>query len=404
MTESAISPPSSGPSTDIDLFDDAVLADPYPVYAELRDLGPAVYLERANAWAVPRYESVRNVLTDPDTFSSVNGLHLNPEGNQWVTANSVLATDGLEHARLRRVLSAQLAPRAIRDLGESLRTRADDLVKSLAERDSFEVVGDLAGPYVTGVILELMGLPHVDGSGLIKQVESVFNTFAAPNQRTYEGLPAAQAMFEFLASVATRDNVSPDSWLGAAHAAADRGEIAEIECVMTMAAYTTAGMDTTIHAIATAVQMLVSDRDQWQLLRDGKVSYDAVFGETLRYDAPIQGFGRRVVKETRIGDAVIPEGAQVWAMFGSSGRDRDKWGPDADRFDVRREGTDDQLALGYGVHQCAGNHLALMEFDAIFGALTRHLPELAPDPDRPPTRVLNNTLRVWDQVNVLTRS
>ncbi|NUU22021.1 MAG: cytochrome P450, partial [Streptomycetaceae bacterium] len=104
--------PEPAISSPVDLFDDSVVADPYPTYAELRKLGPAVHLERANAWALPRYDAVKAALNDPETFSSVNGLHLNPEGNQWVTANSVLATDGLEHARLRRVLSKELAPRA----------------------------------------------------------------------------------------------------------------------------------------------------------------------------------------------------------------------------------------------------------------------------------------------------
>jgi cytochrome P450 len=400
MTESSV---PAAISTQVDLFDDAVVADPYPTYAELRALGPVVRLERAQAWGVPRYESAKAVLADPETFSSVNGLHLNPEGNQWVTANSVLATDGLEHARLRRVLSKELAPRAIKDLAESLRSRADELVAGLADRESFDVVSDLAAPYVTGVIMDLMGLPQVDGSGLMKQIESVFDTFAAPNQRTYAGLPSAQAMFEFLQTVCTRDNVRPDSWLGAAHAAADRGEIAEVECVMTMAAYLTAGMDTTIHAIATAVHHLVADREQWELVRDGKVGYDALFGETLRYDAPIQGFGRRVARDTQIGDVTIPAGDQIWVMFGSSGRDTDKWGDDADRFDVRRPGTEDHLALGFGAHLCAGNHLALMEFDAIFAALGKHFPELSPDPEAPAERVLNNVLRVWKQVPVRTR-
>ncbi|NUU22738.1 MAG: cytochrome P450 [Streptomycetaceae bacterium] len=395
--------PEPAISSPVDLFDDAVVADPYPTYAELRKLGPAVYLERANAWALPHYDSVKAALNDTETFSSVNGLHLNPEGNQWVTANSVLATDGLEHARLRRVLSKELAPRAIKDLGDDLRKRADVLVAGLADRESFDAVADLAAPYVTTVILDLMGLPHVDGSGLMKQIESVFDTFAAPNQRTYQGLPSAQAMFEFLQTVATRDNVRPDSWLGAAHAAADRGEIAEHECVMTMAAYLTAGMDTTIHAIATAVHHLTADPAQWALVRDGEVGYEALFGETLRYDAPIQGFGRRVVRETRIGDAAIAEGDQVWVMFGSSGRDEAKWGPDADRFDVRRPGTAEHLALGYGAHLCAGNHLALMEFDAVFGALGRHFPDLSADPSAQPERVLNNVLRVWSTMPVRTR-
>ncbi|MGR7003278.1 hypothetical protein ACU686_43715 [Yinghuangia aomiensis] len=87
-------------------------------------------------------------------------------------------------------------------------------------------------------------------------------------------------------------------------------------------------------------------------------------------------------------------------MFGSSGRDTDKWGPDADRFDVRRPGTGEAPRPGLRRPPGAGNHLALMEFDAIFTALGKYCPNLAADPDTAPERVLNNVLRVWDQVTV----
>jgi hypothetical protein len=45
------------PSSEVDLFDDAVLDDPYPLSSELRELGAAVWLERHRAWAIPRYSS-----------------------------------------------------------------------------------------------------------------------------------------------------------------------------------------------------------------------------------------------------------------------------------------------------------------------------------------------------------
>ncbi|MGR7003279.1 hypothetical protein ACU686_43720 [Yinghuangia aomiensis] len=267
-----------------------------------------IYLERAQTWALPQYASVKAALSDPDTFSSVNGLHLNPEGNQWVTANSVLATDGLEHARLKRVLSKELAPRAIKDLGDSLRARADALVAGLAERESFDAVRDLAAPYVTDVIFELMGLPDVDPGDLMKQIESVFDTFGAPNPRVYAGLPAAQAMFEFLQTVATRENVRPGSWLAAAHAAADRGEIAEHECVMTMAAYLTAGHGhhDPLHRDGRAPP----DRrpravEAWCATAARRTRRSSARRSAT--DAPIQGFGRRVTADTKIGDVTVQQ-------------------------------------------------------------------------------------------------
>ena len=36
----------SRPESDVDLFDNAVIENPYPVYRQLRDIGPAVWLSR----------------------------------------------------------------------------------------------------------------------------------------------------------------------------------------------------------------------------------------------------------------------------------------------------------------------------------------------------------------------
>lgn len=45
--QSADGPKDDGmtiPSLDIDFYSDAVILDPYPVYAKMRDMGPVVYL------------------------------------------------------------------------------------------------------------------------------------------------------------------------------------------------------------------------------------------------------------------------------------------------------------------------------------------------------------------------
>ena len=66
------------PTSQIDLFADATLADPYAEYAELRDLGPAVWMERHQAWAVPRYAEIRAVARDHEAFSSAPNPGLEP--------------------------------------------------------------------------------------------------------------------------------------------------------------------------------------------------------------------------------------------------------------------------------------------------------------------------------------
>ena len=62
--------------SDIDIYSDDVLADPYPTYKKLRDLSAAVYLEAWDLYFVGRYEDVRAALHDWETFSSAKGIGL----------------------------------------------------------------------------------------------------------------------------------------------------------------------------------------------------------------------------------------------------------------------------------------------------------------------------------------
>jgi cytochrome P450 len=43
--------------SDVDLFSEQVLADPYPAYRHLRDIGPAGYLTRYGIWFLGRYDA-----------------------------------------------------------------------------------------------------------------------------------------------------------------------------------------------------------------------------------------------------------------------------------------------------------------------------------------------------------
>ncbi|MFF7245958.1 cytochrome P450 [Embleya sp. NPDC008237] len=387
-------------SSGIDLFDDATLADPYPAYARLRELGAAVRLETHDVWALPRHASVAAALRDPATYSSERALALTDTVNDRLLVGTVVGTDGAAHARLRRVLSRQLAPRALKSLVRDMRESARALVEALPRDGGFDAVTDLAAPFVAGVVMRLMGLPEQDRALLLDLADATFDTFGPDNARTRAAFPHAEEMFRYLDRVATRDRIAADSWLGAIHIAVDRGDIDESQAVPLMLSYTVAGMDTTIHAITAAVHLL-AHTDQWALVRDRVVPTEAVLAEALRMEAPIQFFGRRTTRDVRVGDTVVPAGDQVLLLYGSAGRDRAKWGPNADTFDITRDSRD-HLALGSGIHQCAGNHLATLEFDAVLGALATRFRTLAPSPDRAPTRRPHNILRGWHTLPLVT--
>ncbi|MGW3917840.1 hypothetical protein ACWEBX_41350, partial [Streptomyces sp. NPDC005070] len=103
---------STPPTSDVDLFADEVVLDPYPVHAELRDLGPVVRLPKNGVYALTRYDVIREALADWESFSSTS-IAFNPAANQALTGTS-LASDPPVHTQLRATLTENLSPRALR--------------------------------------------------------------------------------------------------------------------------------------------------------------------------------------------------------------------------------------------------------------------------------------------------
>ena len=55
-----------------DVAFEELLANPYPVFKRVRDLGPVVKVEAANIMMVTRFDDIMAIERDPETFSSIN--------------------------------------------------------------------------------------------------------------------------------------------------------------------------------------------------------------------------------------------------------------------------------------------------------------------------------------------
>ncbi|GAA1908492.1 cytochrome P450 [Streptantibioticus ferralitis] len=374
------------PRTDLDLFSDDVLADPYPVYADLRAQASAIFLERHGAWAIPRYDGVREALSNWRVFSSARGVALNDAMNS-AQQGTVLASDPPEHRALRSVLSEQLAPRGLQRLRGDLERSATQLVDALVERDSFDAVTDLAQVFPLAVVADLVGIPDSVRNRLLSWADASFTAFGPLNDRTRKSWEARKEMFRWCRSVRASE-LAPGSMGRAIFEAADAGIIDHASCAPLLSAYTTAGIDTTVHALSHAVLMFAENPDQWDLVRDGDVDVLDAFDEVLRHDSPVQAFTRVTTTSVDFEDVTVPAGERVVLLFGSGNRDERHY-TDPDRFDVTRKPSD-HLSFGRGVHSCAGQGLARMEASAVLSALARRVRRWHVGA---PVRHVNNVLR-----------
>lgn len=375
-------------SSDIDLFSDEVLNDPYPAYRELRDAGPITYLAQYDIHVLSRYQQVRDALADWETFSSAEGVGLNDIFNEALTG-TIIASDPPHHDALRNVLSERLSPRALRDLRAGITRQVNEHIDGLVARGSFDAVTDLARVIPISIVMDLLGFPHEGRDGLLEWGEETFNAVGPPNERMHESLPKMQEMFEWLATTCTRDRMIPGGFATTIHEAADRNEIPQEAVVPLMAGYSIPALDTTVSALASAVQLFAANPAEWDAVRADLSLVPSAFNEVLRMESPVQLFTRVTHKEFTVDGMSLPAGTRVLLLYGSANRDERQY-PDPDRFDVRR-GAVDHLTFGYGIHGCAGQGLARLEGHAVLTALAQRVERF--EVTGAPSRKLNNCTR-----------
>lgn len=376
------------PELDVDLFDDAVLHDPYPLYAQMRGLGPVVRLPRHGFYAVVRYAEARAVLLDHERFVSGRGVGFNDRFNE-VRSGSIIASDPPRHDLLRSVLGERLGPRALKDVEQTIRARAAGVVAEAVGRDSFDAVTELAEIFPVQVVGELIGVPRDKRSELLRWANGAFNAFGpAGNPRTETGLAAIAEQFQYIRTIATREQLLPGSMGAAVYEAADAGIISAEDSLPLLSAYLTAGMDTTVNALAAMIRLLGEDPTQWRELQRSPELAPSVVNEVLRIEAPAQLFGRTTAVEVEIDGVRIAEGQRVAVVYASANRDERQY-PDPDRFDIRRNPAG-HLTFGAGLHACAGQFLAKLELRAVLDAMIEQVGDITVGE---PVRKLNNVLR-----------
>ncbi|MFD5593968.1 cytochrome P450 [Streptomyces griseorubiginosus] len=376
------------PTSDIDLFSDDVLHDPYPALRELREVGPAVRLTAYDAWVLPRYDPVRAALADHERFSSAQGVGYEDQFNalMWGT---VLASDPPIHTRLRAVLSDKLAPKALAKLRTRIAALADDLVAGAVAEGEFDAVSELAAVFPVTVVADLIGLTEEARGPLLSFADAAFNTFGPLNARAQASLPFVGQMFEYLNTVMVPENLRPDGWAASVYQAADRGDIEPASVVPLLSAYVTASMDTTINGIGNTILLFAQHPDAYQQVRAEPALLGPAFEESLRLESPAQGFFRRTTRPVDIEGITIPADSKVLLSWASANRDERKW-ERPEEFLVRRNPVD-HVGFGYGVHGCAGQGLARLEAQAVFGALVRSASSIEISGE--PVRKLNNVIR-----------
>jgi cytochrome P450 len=393
----AIAPPKGVQLWDADPYDEAVLTSPDAFFAELRSKGPFAYLPRYGVLACGGYEVTREVFSDHERFVSSRGVGLSDFKLEepWRPPSVVLEVDPPYHTKTRRVIIRALSPKVVRELRDAFKADAERLIDEVAAKGEIEGVAELAEAFPTKVFPQAVGLKKPDARKLIDYGAMAFNAIGPDNDLRRRIMARAPEIVPWINEQCARDRLTTDGIGATIYAAADEGEITEEEAGMLVRSLLTAGIDTVVTGIGNALWCLANNPGEYDKLKANPAGLALpAFEETLRYTSPVQAFYRTAGTDTEVAGVKIEAGTKILCVLGAANLDPEHW-DNAGRFDITRK-TAGHLALGAGIHTCAGQNIARAEGQAVLRAMAERVVriELAGDPIWRP----NNAIHALDRL------
>jgi cytochrome P450 len=381
-------PPAGVPVYRRDIYSTEAIVDPYPHYAQLRELGPVVWLSKQRVYALPRFRECKAVLRDDSAFVSGNGVALNAISNR-LSRGTTLGSDGSKHSQRRKLVAHRMLPRALGAISDSVTEQAAHIVDAALAMGEIDGVADLASALPLAVVPDLVGWPRDQRDHLLAWAGATFDILGPLNRQWMKSSPSSVQMLRFARRVVRQRSVIEGSLGHDVLTAADDGKLPHRECPPLMVDYVAPSLDTTISAISSALQLFAVFPEQWEIVKDNRDLIPNAVNEVIRYESPVRAFSRKARRESIIGDVTIPAGSRVLVIYASANRDELEW-DQPHIFDVRRDATR-QLGFGHGAHACAGQGLARLETEAMLRALAGRVDRI--ELTAPPTWAINNIIR-----------
>jgi len=358
-----------------DIFNREAVRTARAVDDALREMGPVVKLAREDITMLARHQHVSEGLKDWQTFSS--------RSRPWHDPNSVrpeilLVDDPPRHTHVRTVIASALSPKALAKMASAFSADAEALLRDVKQHsgEAIDAVAAISRPFVYKVLPDLLGVPKAGRENMTAFGHMVWATLGPQNELFREAMENVGPVIEWVDSCCNRENLDPEGLGMQMFFAADRGAITRDEAKLLVGILLSAAADTTVMTVSTAMRAFSLFPEQYRELRRDPSLARAAFEESLRWDSPSRMAGRIATRDVEIDGFVIPEGERCGLMFAAANRDPRKWA-DPDRFDIRRD-LRGSLGWGYGIHACVGRTLALLEAEALLGALIKHVERFEP--------------------------
>ncbi len=366
----------------VDFFrGDELVEDPYPYFEALREQCP-VRRERHHAvMMVTGYDEAVQVFSDKDTFSSCisvtgpfPGFPVPLEGDdvtelieqhrdELPMSDQLPTLDPPVHTDHRALLMRLITPKRLKENEASMWRLADRLLEEFLADGEGEFISEFAGPFTLLVIADLLGVPEEDREEFAETLRRrPRSDTLGSTEDTLAHSPLEFLYGRFTAYVEDRRREPRDDVLtGLATATFPDGSTPEVADVVRVAANLfSAGQETTVRLLGSALKVIAERPDIQRLLRSERDRIPNFVEETLRMESPVKGDFRLSRVPATVGGVDLPAGTTVMVLNGAANRDPRHFDEPA-TFDVARANARHHLAFGRGIHTCPGAPLARAE-------------------------------------------
>ena len=354
---------------------EALEADPFPIYARLREEEPVCFVPAVGLHLVTCWDDVQHVATHPDVFTA----EVDASPLVRTLGVNVLTVDGADHARMRAGMDAPMRPRAVEGYAPGvIEPIARRHLDAMAGGTGAELMSAYCEPVSVLALGSVMGLGDLDADTLRRWFGDL-----ATGGANFEQDPEKQAVADAtsaeidarVAPLLDRLEHEPDGSVLAHMLAADA---TRAEVLSNLKLILLGGMQEPGHALGICVWALLAHPETLERVRADRGLIRPAVEEALRWHSPVGTQTRQVTQPVALAGVELQPGDALAAVLASANRDERHWA-DADRYDIDRRGA--HAAFGLGAHHCAGAPLARHEVRLPLQMLLDRFPRLRLDPE-----------------------
>jgi cytochrome P450 len=340
-------------------FHGPALDDVFTAYREMHNRCPIGHGSNYGGFTfLSKLADIATAEQSPEVFSVTPSMLLPP----FATDNYPMIPidiDPPEHLAYRRLLLPLFTPKALNELTPGIRSKAQELARSVAEREVADASHLFARALPTIIFSRLCGYPEHDWPKFDAWVDDIIYARTTEPDR---GRAASEELADYFEGLLERRRGSAprNDLIGVLQdAQLDGRPLTHDELISYCFLLFLAGLDTTAWSIRSSLWYLARTPAAQAQLRADPGLIPAAAEEFLRTLSPVQAMARTCKSDTVVSGREIKAGERVLLVFGAGNRDPEAFEePNQIRFDRKKNR---HLAFGLGVHRCLGSNLARRE-------------------------------------------